>query len=156
RKRRTRRHRRNILARRIVIGMALITVGACASFFSLQHLTPSLFHIARVPEPTAESLENSRNDVLQAQDDVLRDIESRPVYPYSIVRGGVKSARELKWVADHDPVVAAHYAGFDYDHARVVRLVLARTVYLSYRIGDKVYWTRHRVTLKKGESVLTD
>lgn len=81
---------------------------------------------------------------------------NRPVYPYSVVPGGVRDARELKWAAQHDPVVASHYAGFDYDHARVVRLVLARTAYVSYRIGNKVYWTRHRVTLKKGETVITD
>lgn len=83
-------------------------------------------------------------------------VEDRPVYPYSVVPGGVRDARELKWAAEHDPVVAAHYAGFDYDHARIVRLTLARTVYLSYRIGNKVYWTAHRVSLKKGETVLTD
>ena len=53
-------------------------------------------------------------------------------------------------------MVASHYAGFDYDRARVVRLVLARTAYVSYRIGNRVYWTRHRVTLKKGETVITD
>ena len=81
---------------------------------------------------------------------------NRPVYPYSVVPGGVRDARELKWAAQHDPVVASHYAGFDYDHARVVRLVLARTAYVSYRIGNKVYWTRHRVTLKKGETLITD
>ena len=83
-------------------------------------------------------------------------MDDRPVYPYSIVAGGVKDARELKWAAEHDPVVAAHYAGFDYDHARIVRLTLARTVYVSYRIGNKVYWTRHRVSLHKGETLITD
>jgi len=38
----------------------------------------------------------------------------------------------------------------------MVRLVLARTAYVSYRIGNRVYWTRRRVTLKKGETVITD
>jgi hypothetical protein len=37
-----------------------------------------------------------------------------------------------------------------------VRLVLARTVYLSYRIGGHVYWTRRRVTLHPGEKLITD
>jgi hypothetical protein len=73
-----------------------------------------------------------------------------------VVPGGVEDARELKWVAEHDPIVAAHYAGFDYDHARVVRLTLAQTVYVSYRIGNHVYWTRHRITLHKGEKLITD
>jgi len=86
----------------------------------------------------------------------LRQLENRPVYPYSVVSGGVRDVGELKWAADHDPVVRAHYRGFDYDHARVVRLVLGRTVFVSYRIGNRIYWTRHRVTLKKGETVITD
>jgi hypothetical protein len=80
----------------------------------------------------------------------------RPVYPYSVVPGGVRDAKELKWVAEHDPVVAAHYAGFDYERAQVVRLALARTVYVSYRIGNKIYWTHRRLTLHKGETLITD
>ena len=104
----------------------------------------------------ARQAQADRNMLLLTEQESLRQMENRPVYPYSVVPGGVKDARELKWAADHDPVVRAHYAGFDYDHARVVRLVLARTAYVSYRIGNKVYWTRHRVTLKKGETVITD
>jgi hypothetical protein len=38
----------------------------------------------------------------------------------------------------------------------VVRLVLARTAYVSYRIGNHVYWTRRRIKLHKGEKVITD
>jgi hypothetical protein len=64
--------------------------------------------------------------------------------------------QELKGSAEHDPVVASHYAGLDYDRAPVVRLALARTAYLSYRIGNKVYWTRYRVSLNKGETVIPD
>jgi hypothetical protein len=37
-----------------------------------------------------------------------------------------------------------------------VRLVLERTAYISYRIGNKVHWTRRRIKLKKGETVITD
>ena len=52
--------------------------------------------------------------------------------------------------------MALHYAGFDYAHARLVQLLTERSVYLSYRIGNRVYWTRHRVKLHKGETLLTD
>jgi hypothetical protein len=107
-------------------------------------------------EPQRQSAEASRDYLLAVQQEALRQMENRPVYPYSVVPGGVRNVQELKWAAEHDPVVAAHYAGFDYDHARVVRLILARNVYLSYRIGNKVYWTRHPITLKKGEEVITD
>jgi len=127
----------------------------CASV-ALRYLSPSVFHASRGVEPTRESVETSRNLFLATQQAALREMEGRPVYPYSIVRGGIRNAQELKRAAEHDPVVASHYAGFDYDHARVVRLVLARTAYVSYRIGNRVYWTRRRVKLKKGETLLTD
>lgn len=139
--------------------LALITLFgiACgASTIALRHLTPSLFRASQSSEPSRQSAESSRDLFVKVQQEALGAAEGRPVYPYSVVRGGVKDAQELKWAADHDPVVAAHYAGFDYDHARVVRLVLARTAYVSYRIGNKIYWTRHRVSLKRGETLITD
>jgi len=135
----------------------LAIVGCVAfSMVGLRYLSPSLFHASRSGEPSRQASEASRDLILHAQQEALRSMEGRTVYRYSVVPGGVRDVRELKWAAEHDPVVAAHYAGFDYDHARAVRLVLARTAYVSYRIGNKVYWTRHRVTLKKGETVLTD
>ena len=156
RRRRTRRHRRNQFIRRVLSFAMLVAVGIGASSIALRYLTPSLFHTARSNEPDRRSAEASRDAVIAAQQEVERSLENRAVYPYSVVPGGVKDVKELKWAAQHDPVVAAHYAGFDYDHARVVRLVLAQTAYVSYRIGNKIYWTRHRVSLRKGETVITD
>jgi len=156
RRRRTSRHRRNRLLRRALVLLFVGCLGFGLSTVALRYLSPSLFHASQSAVPDRQAEEASRNRLLLATEEALRPAGNRPVYPYSIVPGGVENARELKWVAAHDPVVAAHYAGFDYDHARVVRLVLARTVYVSYRIGNKVYWTRHRVTLKKGETVITD
>ena len=157
RRRRTRRHRRNRLLRHCLIVFTLGFFAAAFSMAALRHFAPSLFRTAaRVPD--RQQLEASRTRVLLAEEALEHQARAkgRPVYPYSIVAGGVEDARELKWVAEHDPVVAAHYAGFDYDRARVVRLELAKTVYLSYRIGNHVYWTRRRVTLRKGEKLITD
>jgi hypothetical protein len=136
----------------------MVCAGLAFGFASvaLQRLSPSLFRASRTVEPSQEALDASRKILWLTQQESLRQIESRPVYAYSVVPGGVKDSHELKWMAQHDPVVASHYAGFDYDRARVVRLALARSVYVSYRLGNKVYWTRRRVTLKKGETVITD
>ena len=155
RRRPTRRHRRNRMIRRGLLLVACASVAFGVVSIALQHLSPSLFRVSR-SGPDREAVEASRNILLLTQRESLRQIENRPVYPYSVVSGGVRDARELKWMAQHDAVVASHYAGFDYDRARVVRLPLARTAYISYRIGDKVYFTRHRVTLRKGETVITD
>lgn len=155
RRRPTRRHRRNRLIRRIllvVLGAPLVFAFAATA---LHYLSPSIFKVSQhsASDPATVS---ANKILLLTQQESTRQVEDRPVYPYSVVPGGLRDAQELKWVAQHDPVVASHYAGFDYDHARVVRLVLARTAYVSYRIGNRVYWTRHRVSLKKGETVLTD
>jgi hypothetical protein len=161
RRRRTRRHRRNRLARRTLLFLALISSGFGISSLALRYLSPSLFlrsgfHGSQLANAVSQPADLSRDLLLLTEQETLREREGRPVYPYSLVPGGVKDAAELKWAAEHDPVVRAHYAGFDYDHARVVRLVLARTAFISYRIGNKVYWTRRRITLKKGETVITD
>jgi hypothetical protein len=137
--------------------MAVFCAGLVCGLTSiaLQRLSPSLFRSTNSSESVSRGNEANRA-LLLTQQESLRQIENRPAYPYSVVSGGVRDVHELKWAAEHDPVVASHYAGFDYDHARVVRLVLARTAYISYRIGNKVYWTRHRVSLKKGETLITD
>lgn len=154
RRRPTRRHRRNRQVRRVLL--VVFCVGLAIGFAFVAPQLLSRFHASKSVQPDRQSVEASRELLLRVQQESLRQMESRKVYPYSVVPGGVRDAHELKWAAEHDPVVAAHYRGFDYDNARVVRLVLARTVYVSYRIGNKVYWTRHRVTLRKGETVITD
>jgi hypothetical protein len=154
RRRRSSRHRRNRKVRRILLIVFCAGLVIGFAFVAPQFLPRS--HASSSLKVDRQSLEASRDLLLRVQEESLRQMEKRPVYPYSVVAGGVRDARELKWAAEHDPVVAAHYRGFDYDHARVVRLVLARTVYVSYRIGNKVYWTRHRVTLHKGETIITD
>ena len=154
RRRRTHRHRRNRAARRAIVFAVAVVFVAATSTAALRYFSPSLFgkqSIPTIPEPSQAGLNRTAlNQIL------LRTPPSRPVYPYSVVPGGVEDAKELKWVAEHDPVVAAHYAGFNYARAQVVRLTLARTAYVSYRIGNHIYWTHRRITLHKGEKLITD
>jgi PEP-CTERM motif len=156
RRRRTRRHRRNRLIRRwLTVAVVAVSTGSISTL-ALMYFSPSLFRARESTPSASERAVFDRNRVV-AVDQVLPQAQpSRPVYPYSVVPGGIEDAKELKWVAEHDPVVAAHYAGFDYARAQTVRVVLARTVYVSYRIGNHIYWSRHRLTLHKGEKLITD
>lgn len=157
RRRRTRRHRRHRLLQRALRVTVIIFFTVGLSAVVLRHFSPSLFRSTPSVVPTWQESEASRSRLLLAnQEQLFRPQTARLVYPYSVVPGGFENAREMKWIAEHDPVVAEHYAGFDYDHAREVRLVLARTVYVSYRIGNHVYWTHRRVSLHKGEKLITD
>jgi hypothetical protein len=81
---------------------------------------------------------------------------ARPVFPYSVVPGGVRNSQELQNAVAGDSVVAKHYAGFTTGSARAIRLAEQRTAYVSYRMGNQIFWTRRKVTLRAGEIVLTD
>jgi len=159
-RRRTRRHRRNRLIRR--------------SFLAAVFVLGGLAGAALLPIDFGSYLASSftsRPATQWGSGDVRRDLalsaagaadasgpakEVRPVYPYSIVPGGVHDPKELERVFENDPVVRAHYRGFDFRRARVVQLTQDRTVYVSYRIAGRVYWTTKQVRLRRGEKVITD
>jgi hypothetical protein len=67
----------------------------------------------------------------------------------------VYSATELTSVV-RDPVVATHYASVNIALARVETVRAPRRVHVSYRIGDRIYWTKRKVLLVPGERLLTD
>jgi hypothetical protein len=81
---------------------------------------------------------------------------TRIIYPYSIVPGGVLTPEEVERAMARDPVVASHYAGLNARSLRVVHLFEPRDAYVSYRIGDQVFWTSRKLRVKAGETVLTD
>ncbi len=80
----------------------------------------------------------------------------RPTYLYSIIPGGVDSAEELRQVVERDPVAAKHFQGFDYQHAHLVEVSGKQSMYVAYRKGDKVYWTRKKIALHPGEKLISD
>ena len=79
---------------------------------------------------------------------------NRPVYPYSVIAGGIQSPEELEAAIQTDPVVARHYSRIDVHSLKPVRLDHDAFAYVSYRVHEKVYWTSHKVKLTAGETVL--
>jgi hypothetical protein len=84
------------------------------------------------------------------------DQTDRILYPYSVIPGGVRNSVELQNAVAHDDVVARHYSDFDIGKARVTRLSEARSVFVSYRVGSRIFWTKNRVNIPAGETVVTD
>ena len=78
------------------------------------------------------------------------------MFPSSVIAGGADTAQELRNAVMADPVVAQHYSDFDLANVRRVTLNAPQLMYVSYRVGNKVFWTKRRLTLAKGETVLTD
>ncbi len=80
----------------------------------------------------------------------------RAIYPYSLVPGGVRNSFELSESIAHDPVLAEHYRDIRPAAMFPLRLVTETEGYVSYRVGNRIYWTSHLVRIRKGELVLTD
>jgi hypothetical protein len=84
------------------------------------------------------------------------ETDAQPVYRYSVIPGGVRTPEELLAAMANDSVVAGHYAGIDKTKLTSGRLNEPLRAHVSYRIGDRVYWTKRKVTLQAGEQVVTD
>jgi len=84
------------------------------------------------------------------------DKTDRILYAYSVIPGGVRNSAELRNAVAHDDVVARHYSDFDLREVRVMRLQKTRAVFVSYRVGRQIFWTKNRLSLLAGETVLTD
>lgn len=82
--------------------------------------------------------------------------QNRLVYPYSVIPGGVTSVADLKLAVAQDPVVARQFQGFDFGRAHLVQVAQKESKFVSYRIGQKVYWTRKKIALHAGETLVTD
>jgi hypothetical protein len=144
---RRRRRRR----RPINLALALVCTGLClcAGLFEKPAQTPrDAATIRTAPDSYDAPL------YLPALSDV--SFARRPVYPYSVIPGGVLNRAELARAIDRDPVVARHYSHFGTTEARIVRAQDEKLVHVSYRMDNKVFWSVKKVRLARGETLLTD
>ncbi len=81
---------------------------------------------------------------------------ARQVFPYSVVPGGVQTAREAEDAIQADPVVALHYRGLHIGNLLLQRTAAAMDVFVSYRAQNAIYWTSRRIHMAGGELVLVD
>ena len=84
------------------------------------------------------------------------DLSKRKVFPFSVVPGGTVTRDEVKSKVAGDPVVREHYKGIQLDLLRPFRLTKPAQGYVSYRIGNRIFWTAQRLYLRPGELLLSD
>ena len=80
----------------------------------------------------------------------------RRVYPSSVVSGGLTTQTDMKDAVQQDRIVRSHYADLRPTNFRPHVLPNDHQGYVSYRVRDKIFWSRRLMTIKKGETVLTD
>ncbi len=137
-------------------------LGAMAILF-LEAIFLSAILAPRVASVPAISRGNSLTVAFHSDDDANflaqpaeLENDGRAYYPFSVIPGGARNEVELRRAVAHDGVVANHYSDFDVEETRVMRLREARALFVSYRVGNRIFWTKNRMTLPAGEAVLTD
>lgn len=107
--------------------------------------------------PTPAAAPQLKQALVPARAQVIANpVPNKPVYRHSVIPGGVRASSELASALVRDRVARIHYANFDAAKARLVHLKAPRLVHVSYRMGNKIYWTKKKVRLAKGETLLTD
>ncbi len=112
--------------------------------------------ISPSPTPALLPAQTAEAPAAGAKAGTVASNSGRPVYLHSVIPGGVQSAEELREAAERDPVVAQHFKDFDYQHARLLRVSENEKMYVAYRIGDKIYWTRKKIAMQTGETLISD
>jgi hypothetical protein len=148
------RHRRTKASTKFLLMLLLAATAAVTWQFARQRPIATVSSRSSVSPLTAQDVPANPTDSLDRLNMASRPV--RPAYPYSIIPGGVGSAQELRQIAEHDPVVAQHFQGFNYQQAHLVTVSEKQSMYVAYRKGDKVYWTRKKVALHPGETLISD
>ena len=79
-----------------------------------------------------------------------------PNYNYSVIPGGVRNAHDLAHAIQTDDVVADHYRDVDPSTMHPQKVSVERLAHVSYRINDRVFWTKKPVRIYEGETILTN
>jgi hypothetical protein len=114
---------------------------------TLQYRAPAERKTSKIPA----SLQNR-----QAIRQIPLSKNKRLVYPYSVISGGVLNRAELVHAVNNDGVVAEHYRNFKVGQAKIVAAEETRFMHVSYRIGNKVFWTAKKLKIPKGETLISD
>jgi hypothetical protein len=118
-------------------------------------LAPALVSPPALPAPHPSNLEIPAAVPVSYVTTMVVEQVKRKIYPYSIVPGGAEDLRQaIRSMTD--PAIKEHYANVDLSQLKQVNLTENLSGYVSYRWGDKIYWTAKKITLHAGETVFTD
>jgi len=152
-------YRRRLRIQRALLTVVMLLLVAAVSWQSIarRFALPTLHASNFLPESFWTRGDIRNNLTLMSHTSVARvSRRVQGIYPYSVIPGGVRDVADLQEHAARDYVVRRHFARFDYRHARLVRSDKARQVYLSYRLRNRIFWTRKKVRLLEAELLLTD
>lgn len=152
---RHRRHGRKGAGARFLVVLLFVATAAITWQFSRQQPVSSMAYTS--PENRIKlGAADSTTLPSPSYSSLLQSRPGRPAYLYSVVPGGIASLEELRQAMENDPVVAQQFAGFDFQKAHLVQVSGNQSMHVAYRMGQKVYWTRKKLPLHSGETLISD
>ncbi len=97
-----------------------------------------------------------RSVVQKSQEPVDASSEIDGKYYGLCKKNNIHSVEDFRTTVRNDPVLAAHFAGFNWDNARLGKQDKPVWTYVSYRKGEVVRRTTRAVRLPKGDGYVTD
>lgn len=137
-----------------VLVLAALFLTGCDRSSTPSIAKPSAAHAASAAALSAE--DGSWEDSGHLPAVSSRRHTSHPVYPFSLVAGGVYSPAELARALATSDSLRAHYKNFDFKRVRLIRIENNTPAFVSYRKDGKIFWTKRKLTLHSGELVLAD
>jgi hypothetical protein len=155
---RHRRHNRKIAGARFLVVLLFAATAAITWQFSRQQPASSIAYSSSGVDRTKlnEADSTTLPNPSYSSSSFTESRTGRPAYLYSVIPGGIASAEELRQAMEHDPVVAQQFAGFDFQKAHLVQVSGSESMHVAYRMGQKVYWTRKKLPLHPGETLISD
>ncbi|MGH9553880.1 MAG: hypothetical protein ACRD3W_31170, partial [Terriglobales bacterium] len=154
RHRHARRSRRDVRTK-FLVALLFTATAAITWQFARQPVSSSSYPSLK-PTPIGLNQAVPSNLASQEHAAFIAGRPGRPAYLYSVIAGGVASVEELRQAMEQDPVVAREFQGFDFQRAHLVQVSEKQAMHVAYRMGDKVYWTRKKVMLHPGETLISD
>jgi hypothetical protein len=153
---RHRRHGRKGAGTRFLVVLLFAATAAITWRFARQQPVSSMSYASPQLNPIKLDDADPSASVSRVYSSSFELRPGRPAYLYSVIPGGVASAEELRQAIEHDPVVARQFEGFDFQRAHLVQVSEKQSMHVAYRMGNKVYWTRKKVALHPGETLISD
>lgn len=112
-----------------------------------------------LPEPLNNLRGANKGSVREAEyrkrpDAIFEEHGIRPVYPHSLIPGGVRDAKEFGRVLASDPRLANFFRGFDATTVRPCTLPQGR-YFVTVREGQSITWSKRPIE-KGNQPCLTD
>lgn len=137
-------------------GRALLVIPGGAVILIVLLMALHDYHQRRAPIADPQNVTASYDDRDLSRRPLGFSQQSRVIYPYSVISGGAHTLTELQAAEVNDSVVRKHYADFDHARFRIIRLSEEKRSYVSYRLGNEVFWTKKKLRLRAGEELMTD